>query len=119
MSINELAGTVQLDFYFRLYWIDERLNIPSLWNAISTTSAKYLLADGAEIKGYIRDPGRPLLLWLPDIHFVDSQSVVYLEETIKIRPNGVMYWSRHAVITLQQPNFCIILFIYFIKIIYL
>ena len=105
MGVSELEGSVTLDFLFRLYWLDERLSIPSLWNALSKTTAIDLLADGADISGLIRDCSNQLNVWLPDIHFVDAREVNYLAETIKIRPNGVMYWSRHTVLTVQQPAF--------------
>ena len=95
-----------LDFFFRLYWIDERLNIPSLWEALADTNVDWLAGDGTELKAMIRDDNNPLNIWLPDIHFADGQTVDFQEETITLRPNGVMFWSRHTVATLQQPGFC-------------
>jgi len=105
MSINELDGTVTMDFYFRLYWQDQRWNFPSLWEAIEDTTAAYMIADGAEISGYVRNENNALELWLPDIHFVDGKEEAVLEETLKIRPNGIFFWSRHMVVTIQQPGF--------------
>jgi hypothetical protein len=105
MAIDELAGTVTMDFYFRLYWQDQRWNFPSFWEAIETTTAAFMISDGAEISGYIRNENNMLEMWMPDIHFVDGKEQEVLEETIKIRPNGVMFWSRHMVVTIQQPGF--------------
>ena len=64
MSVSELDSTVTLDFYWRLYWMDERLNIPSLWEAVNKTSAgSGLIQVGAEVKELIRNDDRPLNIW--------------------------------------------------------
>ena len=34
-SIDELEGSATLDFYFRLFWIDHRLNVPEMWAALN------------------------------------------------------------------------------------
>ena len=54
---------------------------------------------------------------LPDILFPDSKDIVFPSdmETITIRPNGVMFWSRHTVVTLQQPDFGKYVFIYYLS----
>ena len=107
MDVSELEGTVTMDFYFRLYWTDERLNFPSLWDAIQyNTSNSFLVDTGIDITELIRANEDNLRMWLPDTHFVDGKDIQYLSETITIRPYGVMFWSRHTVATLQQPGFC-------------
>ena len=108
ISISELESTVTLDFYWRLYWQDPRLNVPSMWEAINQTSARPLINDGAELREMVRNDDNPLNIWLPDVMFPDGKEVEFPPEgeTITISPNGVMFWSRHTVATLMQPAFC-------------
>lgn len=63
ISLNELESSVTLDFYWRLYWIDQRLNIPSLWDAVNNSDVSALIQDGAEIKDLIRNDDNPLNIW--------------------------------------------------------
>ena len=106
MDVSELEGTVTMDFYFRLYWTDERLNFPSYWESVYyNTSNPWMVTEGVDITRLVRWEGNPLLMWLPDIHFVDGKSVSVLEETINIRPGGLVFWSRHTVADIQQPGF--------------
>ena len=104
MDIDEIAGTVTLDFYWRLVWDDKRIVIPDLADYLASYNP-YMLADGVEISPYVRSNNDALNVYLPIAHFVDGVDIQVLEETILYKPTGRMFWSRHVVATLQQPSF--------------
>mmetsp|Transcript_14316 Transcript_14316/g.21434 ORF Transcript_14316/g.21434 Transcript_14316/m.21434 type:complete len:495 (+) Transcript_14316:102-1586(+) len=100
--INEIEGTAQVDFYFRLFWSDPRVSLTTLWDQVNPE----LSIQGAEISGLIFDNEEFMYkLWTPDIHFVDAQSVDYIGQTLRIYPNGTLQWSRHTILTIVQPYF--------------
>ena len=104
MEIDEIAGTVTLDFYWRLVWDDKRIVIPDLADYFATYNP-YMLSDGVEISPYVRSSNNALNVYLPIAHFVDGVDINVLEETILYKPTGRMFWSRHVVATIQQPSF--------------
>jgi hypothetical protein len=92
LSVDDLKGTVTLDFYWRILWVDPRLQI-DIWSYIHPT----LTNEGIEISNFIRNEGDPLNIWLPDLFFFESTSQEVVDELIKLLPGGLMYWSRHIV----------------------
>jgi len=103
MSVSEIDATVTMDFFFRIYWVDQRLNFPDLWTALAET-APSLLVDGIELSYFLNDE-EPLRIWRPDVYFNNGKETYFLAETVRLRPGGMIFWSRHAVSTLQQSLF--------------
>lgn len=104
ISISEIESTVTIDFFFRNFWMDQRLNMPELWSALSKTKPT-LLIDGIELTTFIRDPTDPLRIWLPDLYFANGNDYYSTAETIRLRPGGIIFWSRHMVAVFQQSLF--------------
>lgn len=104
MSVSEIDATVTMDFFFRIYWVDQRLNFPELWDELAN-SKPTLLADGLELSYFLRDDDQPLRIWMPDIYFNNGKESHVLVETVRLRPGGMIFWSRHFVATLQQSLF--------------
>lgn len=71
VEIDELSGSVKLDFYFRLNWTDPRLNMPHLWDSIGETLNPSIIEQGAEISSMLENNDH-LYPWVPDIHFVGN-----------------------------------------------
>ena len=109
--------TVSLDCIFRLAWSDNRFNLPQLFALINPSYAsngrfliifsltyvrKYL---GIEIIKLYEDFRLPLRIWRPDLSFVDARSMDVTAESFRIKPNGVIYWSRHLTLTISQCQF--------------
>jgi hypothetical protein len=103
MSLSELEGTATFDFFWRIYWLDQRMNMPAFWTAINETRPELTTA-GIDITGMVYNQ-EPLNVWLPDLFLTTAKEVNVLDETIRIRPGGVMFWSRHMVATLQENSF--------------
>lgn len=60
-----MAGTAELDFYLRLYWRDNRMNMPLFWEKVSPQLRK----DGFYLTSIMtRDPA---IFWTPDVRFHD------------------------------------------------
>lgn len=100
-SVNELDGSVTLDFLYRLSWRDPRWDIPDLWPNLHDL----LSIEGLNIDTYVRDSSNPLKLWLSDNVLPDTASSEILSEVIRLKPGGIIYWSRHIKATLAQPFF--------------
>jgi hypothetical protein len=64
-----------------------------------------LSVEGLNIDAYVRDGGNPLKLWLSDNVFPDTATSEILSEVIRLKPGGIIYWSRHIKATLAQPFF--------------
>lgn len=110
MLVSEIESYAQMDFFFRTYWVDPRINIPELWDVLAEIKPT-LLVDGIEIKEFLRDAADPLRVWQPDIYLADSKETKIMVETVRLRPGGVIFWSRKAVATLQQSLFGTILYL--------
>jgi hypothetical protein len=82
MEVSELEGTITMDFFFKLFWMDSRLNIPSLWPALNESNP-HIMKDGAELVLMVRNEDNPLNLWLPDLIFYNSKELLVTEETIR------------------------------------
>jgi len=104
MSVAEIDMTATIDFFFRLYWVDERFNMPELWDTMARDKPELIL-DGIELGNLIRDRANPLAIWMPNIYITNAKQIDFMAETIRLRPGGLMFWSRHAVATLQQSRF--------------
>ncbi len=63
-----------LDFYIRLYWFDERLNMPLFWNKTSPSVQQ----KGIDISNMLTNDS--IYMWLPDIQFNDGLEVTTLTE---------------------------------------
>ena len=99
IGVDDLAATISMDFYWRLKWVDPRLNLPDVWQYMNPEMA----LEGLEITNYIRDIRTPLLFWLPDIAFYQSIDIQNIAELIKLYDDGTVYWSRHVVVTFVEP----------------
>lgn len=98
--VDEIQSTIQIDFYFRLWWRDIRWDIPSLWINMTDNVAR----EGIELY-YLTLSEEPLTLWRPDLEFQDFIEInVGDEQSFKLRQGGEMYWSRHVNIILKQPE---------------
>ena len=104
INIDEIQGTATLDFYWRMIWIDERWRIPDLWTKLPTELSR-LKTDGIELINLISNGNNALSIWRPDLFLQDATEMQVQSETIKLRPNGVIYWSRHVIASLAQPHF--------------
>ena len=92
LSISELEGTATIDFFWRIYWVDLRLKMPSLWEALNETKP-ILLNTGIELKNMVRSNTLQLNLWLPDLFLVAAKEVNYLDESIRLRPGINMQYT--------------------------
>jgi len=73
-------------------------------HAIIITSPD-LLTEGVDLTQMIRNQDSPLNIWLPDLYMVNVKESNYLDETIRMQPGGVFFWSRHVVATIAQSQF--------------
>jgi len=106
MKLSELDGTVTFDCFFKVFWVDNRINVPDLWEAVVEFNPNILYSNrGTDLTQLVRNEDNPLRLWLPDLIFYNSNSVSVIEETIRMMPGGQMFWSRRLVLELQQPQF--------------
>ena len=104
MKVDELLGVVTLDFFYEIFWLDPRINIPTLWDAINASNPD-IITYGFEVKQMIDNVAFPLDFWLADVQMVDAKEVSVLENSVNVRPNGLVSWDRHIVATIQQPSF--------------
>merc|ERR1711871_206069 len=94
LNIKEKEGSYAMDFYFRLWWTDDRL----VYNPAEYGNLKPIvlsMVDDAKSK-----------LWRPDTSFTNVMSVstnALLGELTSIQPTGRVYWSRHISARLSAP----------------
>lgn len=100
ISVDDIRSQVTLDFYFRLSWQDPRIYLPDIWTNLNPETQ----LDGIAISNYVLNDANPLNIWLPDLYFIDATEENIIVQTIKLRPYGNLYWSRHYQITLAQPQ---------------
>jgi hypothetical protein len=73
-EIDAVAGKATLDFYLRLFWRDDRYNMPLFWNKMS----KKLKSTGIELTLIKeQDDGQ---IWYPDVRFHDVTEIEYIVE---------------------------------------
>ncbi len=63
-----------MDFYWRLWWQDNRLAMPVFWNSVSPAMRKA----GIELTMLLTNDS--VGMWLPDIRFHDVTEVDYVVE---------------------------------------
>jgi hypothetical protein len=98
--IDEIAGIVEMDFIYRVSWIDPRWNIPEMWKYLKPAMTN----EGITITDLVRS-SNPLKLWLSDNTFYDETDATVLVEAIRFKPAGGIYWTRHFVMKIAQPGF--------------
>jgi hypothetical protein len=100
VEVDEVLQLVTLDLKFRLYWFDDRFNVTiALFKALNPS---YTL-NGIDMT-FIHASGQ-LKIWLPDLDFSDAQTVTELQTSLRLKPYGLVYWSRHLSLTLSQTSF--------------
>ena len=100
VQIDEITQLVTLDLKFRLYWFDNRFNVsPAMFNALDPSYSQ----NGVDLT-FLHASGK-LSLWLPDLDFNDAQTVTELQVSLRLKPNGMIYWSRHLKLELSQTDF--------------
>lgn len=104
IKLDELEETATMDLFFRVYWEDPRMHMPGLWDILNITSPD-LLEVGIDLTQLIRNQDSPLNVWLPDLYMVNIKDSMWLDETIRMQPGGVFFWSRHVVATIAQSQF--------------
>jgi hypothetical protein len=67
---------VTFDFNLRLYWKDNRLNMPIFWNKMSADVQDV----GIEVTKLIDPNQAQMPFWLPDIRFHDAASLTSIIE---------------------------------------
>ena len=100
VQIDEITQLVTLDLKFRLYWFDNRFNVtPAMFKALNPSYSQ----NGVDIT-VIHASGK-LAIWLPDVDFVEAQTISELQVSLRLKPNGIIYWSRHIRMQLSQTSF--------------
>jgi len=84
-------------------FVDSIDGFRSMWEALNKTRP-LLLNAGIELAQMVRNQ-EPLNIWLPDLFLTTAKEVNVLDETIRVRPGGSMFWSRHIVATIQENGF--------------
>lgn len=84
------------------YACNSRWDIPEMWEGQKEDLGYQGFAMDQLVFG--TDLSR-LRLWLPDIRFPDQVDSMLVAQTVKIRPNGLLYWNRHFRMKIVQPQF--------------
>lgn len=102
LDVDEIKGTIILDFYFRCFWNDSRWDIPGLFEGINPALAE----DGIEMKDIVRQEGDyHVRIWTPnDIAFTSVVTINQNSETLRLYPGGQVYWSRQLFVELSQST---------------
>jgi len=100
VSVDDITQTIVFDCKFRIQWYDSRWDVPQLFEVLNPNE----VVNGIEINQFVRSDARPLHIWLPNMHFVDAQIMETMGETIRIKENGKIYWSRHVLLTVSQAQ---------------
>ena len=96
-----MAGSVTLDFYLRLYWTDNRFNMPMLWNKLSKT----VRSNGFEITRILEN-NSSCPFWLPDIRFHDAASVDYIVEVLVDMIKSIIFHISIKLTIALFSNYC-------------
>ncbi len=101
IHVDDLTSQFTMDFFFRIIWTDPRLALPpELWKNYLHPKAQQ---EGIEISKYFALQ-EELKFWLPDIYFSQSTEVETLNNLIKLKENGTMYWARQMIVTFSNPQ---------------
>jgi hypothetical protein len=95
-EVDAIAGTVTVDFYWRLMWYDNRFNMPDFWAKLPNSVRRR----GVDIN-MLLDAGA---LWVPDIRFHDVTDLNVLISGIRINASNWVFWTRHVLATFIQPK---------------
>lgn len=87
-------------FLKSISWSDYRISLGNMWEYLNPQCT----TDGIDISGWINNAGLPLNFWMPDVTFYQSVDLNFIDEVVKLFPNGTFYWSRHLVGTFPQPQ---------------
>jgi hypothetical protein len=98
IQVDDLTQTIRFDTKFRMQWYDNRWNVPQFFEVLNPNET----ANGIEIDLLVNDYAFPLPIWRPNVHFIDAQDVAEIAETVRIKENGKVYWSRHLILTVTQ-----------------
>lgn len=102
VEVDEIEGVAEVNFYWRITWYDERWNMTAMWSALKDPTISQL---GFEIYSMTEDENDMLRLWVPDLMFEQLVDLNIFANTMKIFPNGKLYWSRLVTVRLAQPGF--------------
>lgn len=99
IKVDDITSEVQMGFFLRLQWYDERWYMPELFEQISPQASN----EGLDITGYVRSQN-PLNIWLPDVVYYEGTGHEVLAEFIRLFPNGKVYWSRNMLNNMQESQ---------------
>jgi hypothetical protein len=109
ITVSEVENSVTFDFFFRVNWVDTRLKISDLANALNEINPEIVRAgfDISQIVGVpdISTQDQPGI-WYPDLFFPEASVIDSNSQLLRYRPDtGKLEWSRHIIITLLQSTF--------------
>ena len=96
-EVDALVSKVSIDFYLRLYWRDNRFNMPLYWDRVQPSVRR----DGVTITISSIDD---VAFWLPDIRFHDIDAFDTLAMTLRVNSSNIFFWSRHIKADFMQPD---------------
>jgi hypothetical protein len=99
ISVYYVSSSIVMDFYWRLIWLEPRLNLSNVWPYLNPK----LMKEGIELSRLVTNQNE-LNLWLPDLFFLEATDINMVDQLIKLLPNGTIFWSRHIVAELSQNN---------------
>jgi len=95
LTVNQKNLEYTVEGYFRVYWNDQRLNFTQYSRGYDGCVEKLIFGD---------DGG---LLWVPDLYFEQVVAITMGKDnfgtTLEVQPNGDIFWSRQAKVTLRCP----------------
>jgi hypothetical protein len=99
ISVDELQSQFTIDLYYRIKWVDPRWQLPTgFWDHLNVHAH---LTEGLSILAYTQSQN-PLMIYLPDVTFLQQVNSQVLVESLKILPGGLFFWSRHMVFVFSQ-----------------
>ena len=106
INIDSVTNTVELDFFWRVVWTDERLDMPALFSALNSTRINSKGIDITQLVGTtdVNQTTQPSV-WYPDLFFPDASAISIGESFLKLNPGGLLTWSRHVTVSLIMSNF--------------
>lgn len=70
-DVDAITGTITIDFYLRLFWKDNRFNMPLFWDQLDNSTQAY----GVDLTKLVDSNYGNAPFWLPDIRFHDAASI--------------------------------------------
>ena len=103
-EFDEQLGLATFQMYFRLYWTDDRLDLPDLFSALPS----WMTVEGIELRAmcdpYSWEIADLCKFWVPRITFKDLKSIDRQFFTIRLTPDGGMYISTQITLTALQHS---------------